>query len=370
MKKSMKTLLKSAFLAGLCTLTLAFGTHAEETVKSLLTGTDVPASVGRNRPMAIMFNNISDAVPQYGISKSGVLVEAEVEGLITRIMGIMDDYQDAERIGSVRSARNYYYYFAREFQAVFCHFGEAAYALPLLGLDSTVELSGLSERGTLPPRYEGETTYYRSDDRVSPHNVFTNYEMLQAGMEYVGYNKALPEAYLVQGGHFKFASQDAPEMLENGVPANYVAPGYEYNHAEFRYNSEDGLYYRSQFGDVMIDGNTGNQLTCKNIILQYCDSAPFDENGYLWTDVVSGGTGKYITNGKAIDITWKKPYNREDTTFIMDINSPNLTVPVYTGDFEVTHYYDADGNEIEINPGVTWILLVRNQAADQVVISE
>ncbi|MBQ6322472.1 MAG: DUF3048 domain-containing protein [Lachnospiraceae bacterium] len=370
MKMSTGKKAKRWILAALFTVILAMGVHAEDTCQSLLTGETVPVSIGRNRPVAIMFNNIYDAVPQYGISKAGVLVEAEVEGLITRIMGIMEDYKDAERIGSVRSARNYYYYFAREFQAIYCHYGEAAYALPLLGLDSTVELSGLSERDPLPPRYEGETTYYRSDDRVSPHNVFTNYEMLQAGIDYVGYNRALPEAYLAQGGHFKFASADEPTLLENGVTANYVAPGYEYNNASFQYNPGDQLYYRSQYGEAMIDGNTGYQLTCKNIILQYCDSQPFDDNGYLWTDVVSGGTGKYITNGKAIDITWKKPYNREDTTFITDIVTPNVTVSLYTGDFEVTHYYDTDGNEIRLNPGVTWILLIRNQAADQVVISE
>lgn len=330
----------------------------ENMVQSYLTGETVPESIGRVRPIAVMFNNIYDALPQYGISDAGVLVEAEVEGLITRIMGIMEDYQDADRIGSIRSARNYYYYFAREFQAIYCHFGEAAYALPLLYLDSTVELSGLSERG------EGDVTYYRSDDRVSPHNVFTNWQLVQNGIDYLGIDRALPAAYY---GHFLFADET---YTPDGYPANNVQTGYAYNNASFSYNPEDGLYYRSQFGEPHIDGNTGEQLTCKNIILQYCDSQPFDENGYLWTDVTRGGTGKYISGGKAIDITWSKPYPQEETTFIVNIDSPYLSVPVYTGDFEVTHYYDMNGEEISLNPGTTWICLIRNSAADQVVISE
>lgn len=333
MKKHIRIFAALAMAATMLFSTAAFAegeteAQAESTCQSYLTGLMVPTSIGRNRPIALMFNNIYDAVPQYGISNCGVLVEAEVEGLITRIMGITEDYKDAARIGSIRSARNYYYYFAREFQAIYAHFGQAAYALPLLKLDSTVELSGLDA--------EGETTYYRSDDRPSPHNVFTDYDRIQAGIDFKGYDRALPAAYQ---GHFQFASQLSPNTLENGVPANIVKPGYDYNDAEFDYNPEDGLYYRSQYGDAQVDGNTGSQLTCKNIILQYCDSTPFDDNGYLWTDVVSGGSGKFITNGKAIDITWRKPYAQEDTTFIVDINTPNITVPVYTGDFEVTHYY-------------------------------
>ena len=75
---------------------------AEETCISSLTGQEVPVSIGRKRPVAIMFNNIIDAIPQYGISKAGVTVEAEVEGLITRIMGIMEDYEGAGRIGPQR----------------------------------------------------------------------------------------------------------------------------------------------------------------------------------------------------------------------------------------------------------------------------
>ncbi len=336
---------------------LSMPVMAEGTVTSILTGKQVDEEIGTVRPIAVMFNNIEAAIPQYGISHADVKVEAEVEGKITRIMGIMEDYKDCGRIGSVRSARNYYYYFAREFNAIYCHFGEAAYALPLLYLNSTIELSGLSDYG--------DTVYYRSDDRVSPHNVFTDYDHIQAGIEKTGIDTNLPDGY---DHHFLFAA-DGEETTPEGEDALVVMPGYGYNHARFDYNAEDGLYYRSQYYDAQIDGDTGEQLTTKNIILQYCDSSPFDENGYLWTDVVSGGTGKFITNGKAIDITWEKEVPENGSEFIVNIESPYLTVPVYTGDFYTTHYYDTNGNEITLNQGQTWICLVRNEAAGKVVIT-
>ena len=332
-----------------------------ETMKSILTGEDVPVEIGRKRPVAIMFNNIYDAVPQYGLSHYGVCVEAEVEGLITRILGIMEDYKDCGRIGSVRSARNYYYYFSREFQSIYMHFGEAAYALPLLYLHDTIELSGLTEYG--------ETVYYRSDDRVSPHNVFTNYEMIRAGIEQLDLDDDLPDWY---DHHFRFAPEGEENMLEDGTIANVVLPGYGYNHARFDYNPQDGLYYRSQYGDAQIDADNGVQLTAKNIILQYCESTPFDENGYLWTDVVSGGSGKFITNGRCIDITWSKEDSRDDENagFYCDIESPYLSVPVYTTDFSRTHYYDLSGNEVSLNRGQTWICLIRNSAANKVIVTD
>lgn len=354
MKKMVKFV--AACLMGLALM--AGSALAEETCISSLTGETVPVSIGRRRPAAVMFNNIVDAIPQYGISKAGVTIEAEVEGLITRIMGIMEDYDDAGRIGSVRSARNYYYYFAREYNAVYCHYGQCPYALPLLYLDSTLRLSS-GELGD-----QEEIMYYRAPDRVPPHDVFFDWQRFQNAVAEKDFDMDLPGDYDRSGN---FAEE---EYTPDGVTAHIVLPGYGFNHARFEYNVEDHRYYRFQYGDPHIDADNGQQLSCKNIILQYCDSQPFDDNGYLWTDVTTGGPGKFITNGKAIDITWKKSVSKEDSTFIVDINTPNVTVPLYTGDFSETMYYDMNGDPIKLNRGNTWICLIRNSAADKVVISD
>ena len=76
-------------------------------VRSKLTGRLVDAEVGTKRPMAIMLNNIYDACPQAGIEEAGIVYEAPVEGGLTRLMGIFEDYRGMEKIGSVRSCRDY-----------------------------------------------------------------------------------------------------------------------------------------------------------------------------------------------------------------------------------------------------------------------
>ena len=70
---------------------------------------------------------------------------------------------------------------------------------------------------------------------------------------------------------------------------------FAYNHPWFEYNAETKEYSRFQFNAPHIDQNTGNQLTCENIILQYSNYVPYDPNGYLNVDTQSGGEGKYIT---------------------------------------------------------------------------
>ncbi len=81
----------------------------------------------------------------------------------------------------------------------------------------------------------------------------------------------------------------------------------------------------------------------------------FDENGYLNIDVLSGGNGKYITNGKAIDVTWRKDVINTEDAFANE-------------NFGVTHYYDADGNEITLNQGKTWVCIVLDSYSDNVLI--
>ena len=87
-----------------------------------------------------------------------------------------------------------------------------------------------------------------------------------------------------------------------------------------------------------MDENTGTQLAFKNILLQYCDYTKLDDaHGYLDVESTGEGTGKYITNGKVIHVTWKKASE----------NAP-------------PRYYDASGNEITLNQGKTMVCVLLN----------
>ena len=90
-------------------------------IQSYLTGEWTDVAKANRRPLAIMMSNDKAALPQYGINHAGVVYEAPVEGSMNRYMALIEDYDDLDRIGSVRSCRPYYTFFAREFEAVYAH---------------------------------------------------------------------------------------------------------------------------------------------------------------------------------------------------------------------------------------------------------
>ena len=111
--------------------------------RSYLTGEPIDGELAKKRPIAIMIGNTSDALPQYGISAADVIYEVPVEGSYTRLMAIFQDYSGLEKIGSVRSCRHYFIYFAKEFDAIYAHYGHAVYAEPVLGREDVHNLSGM-----------------------------------------------------------------------------------------------------------------------------------------------------------------------------------------------------------------------------------
>ena len=81
-------------------------------MQSYLTGEWTSESAATRRPIAVMIPNNRPAMPQYGLSRAGIIYEAPVEGRITRLMAVVENFDDLERIGPVRSSRDYYLYMA------------------------------------------------------------------------------------------------------------------------------------------------------------------------------------------------------------------------------------------------------------------
>ncbi|MCI8661264.1 MAG: DUF3048 domain-containing protein [Lachnospiraceae bacterium] len=301
-------------------------------VRSYLTGEMVPEDKGNRRPLAIMMSNDKASLPQYGINRAGIVYEAPVEGDMNRYMAIIEDYDDLERIGSVRSCRTYYTYFAREFDAIYAHFGQSTFAKPYLkNVDNINGIEGI-----------GSMAYFRSRDKKSPHNAYASYTGIQNAVEKLGYAQEYDTAYQ---GHYYFSQGEIQSCLEGDgiLNASKVTPGYPMNRPWFEYHEEDGLYYRYQYGAAH-EGNEG-PIAVKNILIQCCSAGYYATTDYRNINVHEDQWGGYfVTNGKASSISWKKD-----------------------GEFGVTHYYMPDGQEIVLNPGKTWICIVPTSDADKII---
>jgi len=308
-------------------------------MRSFLSGLPVDEKIGNRRPVAIMLNNLEAAQPMTGVSRADVCYEYVVEGSITRLMGLFENYDDLDKIGSVRSCREYFVYTMLEFDAIYMHFGQAAYALQILGEDYVDNLNGLGEAG--------DTCFYRTTDRKAPHNVYTSAKGIEAGIKKLGYREDHYDGFK---GKFKFCDLDKVVTNENGIPITHMEPKYKINKPWFEYNPETEKYDRYQYGGPHIDDLTGEQLSYENVIFQYNFWTQLDEKDYLAFDCHSGGSFQYFTHGKMVMGTWQR-----------ELNEDNYNM-------SAIRYYDADGNELEINSGKTFICVIQNTEVENVVL--
>ena len=321
----------------------------EKTTVSALTGLPTTEEIRNKRPLAVMLNNIKEGCPQTGIEEASLIYEAPVEGRITRLMGIFEDYESLDSIGYVRSCRDYYVYFAMEYDALYAHFGQATmYVGDLLNSDRVDNISGAVSGIDKP----APNTFHRSTDRKAPHNVYVDTEDLLKDIKKLGYRTEHDDSYTEK---FTFAKDDISTIYSDASDASVLYPGgkstdaangFSRVEARFEYNEEDGLYYRYQYGDKHIDEATGNQIAVENVIFQYCHGEVRDENDYLAFGChdVEEHKLQVFTDGKLVEGTWTR-----------------------VGDGPA-QYVDEDGEPIQLKPGKTWICIVWEEYGDDVVI--
>ena len=317
----------------------------EGMVRSPLTNEWISGDLENQRPIAVMIPNENAALPHYGISQADILYECNVEGSMTRLMAVFKDWKNLERIGNIRSCRDYYVYWAKEWDAIYCHIGGPFYILSVINDPTTDNITG-AVLATDPKQTKGlvDEAFFRTSDRKAPHNAYTSGDRISSAISKLGYSETYTSNY--QGDHFKFASGEntLEQYGDSAIPATKIdlASTYKITKTYFEYNPDDGLYYRfqgMQSGDQKhIDGANNQQLAFKNILVQFTHYEVRDAKGYLGYGCHDDTKdGWYFTDGKGIHVNWKK-----------------------TSDYGPTKYYDDNGNEIELNTGKTNICIVQD----------
>lgn len=304
---------------------------SEGMVRSPLTNLPVSEEVASLRPLAVMIPNDASALPQYNISKADILYECLVEGNLTRLMGIFGDWTSLERIGNIRSCRDYFVYWAFEWDAIYIHAGGPFYIKDVIGRSDTQNIDAL----TAP-----EGVFYRTTDRSAPQNLYFDGNTLYREIQRLNYPLQTRIGYS-DGNHFHFTSSSGTmEQYPNAASALQIdlTKAYPITGTQFKYNENDGLYYRYQSpsGGAHMDAANGEQLSFKNVLVQFAYYEVRDDQGYLAFQCIdSCRDGWYFTEGKGIHINWIK-----------------------TSDYGSTRYYDDQGNEILLNEGKTMICIV------------
>ena len=268
-----------------------------------------------NRPVAVMLNNIKQAMPQHGVSQADILFEVLAEGGITRCMGIFGDISQVEKVGSIRSSRKYYVEIAQGFGAIYVHFGGSQEALSYLKTLKGVDVDG----------QRGGKCFVQDKDRLnagysSEHTWFAVGSSLLEYVQGLGYQTSYDqerdygidfddEKVIVGQGNNKITVY----FNKGGNPGTWTKS------TSFTYDAETKQYFAAQHGGDYIDGNTKETISFRNVVVL---RIPTTGSYYQTVDTVGSGTGYFSANGQTVAIKWSRTSVNEPFTFTLENGSP------------------------------------------------
>lgn len=293
-----------------------------------------------NRPVAVMVNNIQIALPQKGISKADIIYELPVEGPITRLMAVFGDYNNLPEIGSIRSARHDYVELLTPFNPIYLHFGGSEAGKNAIAKNKIDDIDGLSL---------STTAFHKDAQRAATkgteHSYFSSGELLKKGIAKKGFTTTIDNPTTPI---FRFAKPEVDVMAENASAAPTAKISIKMSStvtATFDYDAQTKLYSKGQFGQPHIDSATNKACAVKNVLIMFTDVGLLP-NGKNKEVNLSTGTGYYISNGKRIEVQFKKAAVKN-----------NLSVT------------DLSGKEIQLNAGQTWICIAPKEYKSNTIIS-
>ena len=297
---------------------------------NLLTGIDnLDSAASGKRPVAVMVNNNTQSLPQYGIEAADVMFEVPVEGGITRLMALYSDYNKVPNVCSIRSCRYYFPLISNGLDAIYIHWGsDQTIALETLKRLSISNLDGGEVGGPLFGRDAQRKKTYALE-----HTGYLNGSVLASTLESRGTRTDLKEGY--NKSIFTFNDQNSPQSPQGQACTNLNIQFSNAYFSTFTYDEATKTYKKQHNGKSHKDSATGNQLAFTNVIILKTNVSIRDTRNGLLNIELTSGTGQYVSNGACEDILWSKS----------DDNS----------NFVITK---ADGSPLSINAGKSYVAIM------------
>ena len=268
------------------------------------------------RVFLVSISNTPEVLPHVNAMKADILFESFVSDSIIRCWGLFSDISQIDRIGPVRSTRLMINDIADHYGAVLLHAG-----------GKTNVLQDLTDRGIDNIRMDTwDAQEYgasiRDEDRL--HQIGYEHSLLVLGPKVVDYAESLKislEGEKDKDYRLLFSQVGTPA---GGEDATHIV--YRIDHRDMwketilDYDAELGKYVYSQYGDVMIDGDSGEKEAYTNVILL---RANVTRNGaFQVADFVAGGDGYFACGGKIIPILWGADGEQEPLWFTTTDGQP------------------------------------------------
>ncbi len=285
-----------------------------------LTGllTTAEASILKPYFVSLSSNNL------YGISQASMLMEFPTEASGTKLLMALKTDTVHSKIGSISWARNYMIDLCATFGGIPVYDGFSTVIGSTPTTNECVDFSALSG-------------YYYTEG----NNIYTNTHLLDAYAE----NNRLDKTNKSTTMPFDFADGDL--VLNDSLSANEVfIPYSSERNIRLQYVKERGEYIYQNGYRPVYDGLNSSSVSFKNVFILFCDSTTYDKaNGTeLVLDTHSSGGGYYVTNGKAVRISWTSNGANEITYH--SENGEKLTVSA--GNSYIGYFKSSKQDEIKI----------------------
>lgn len=291
----------------------------------------------KRRPVAVMINNHVQARPQSSLNSADLVFEAIAESGITRYMGIFWSEGPA-KVGSIRSARQYFLEWLSPFDALYIHDGCASSDDPRVNACGNIYTYNIKNISTIG------AWRWSDGKRYAPHNEYSSVANAWDYASKMGWDsmgtieswKFKSDATVTDRGTKSKVKIIFNQKTNNGGLYDVI----------WTYDSKSNTYLRQVGGSTDVDQETNAQVYAKNIVIQQIDMTyANDSKGHLIFDTIDEGDAVYMIDGKISEGTWKKT-SRTDRTI----------------------YYDSQGNEVYFNRGRTWIeALPRSQGKFDII---
>jgi hypothetical protein len=167
--------------------------------------------------------------------------------------------------------------------------------------------------------------FRRVSDRYAPHNLYTSMAELDKASAGRGYTSSDVKSFARKG------EKPGQAATARVIDMNISSPLYN---THYDYDAASNSYLRSMAGKAHTDHRSGKQINPKVVVALAMNYS--QEGIYSVYQAVGEGTGYIFQDGQVQQVTWKKPSEKEQFTFV-----------------------DATGNPVGLNPGQTWVTLVK-----------
>lgn len=232
------------------------------------------------RPMAVVVDNLR-GYPQHGLAPASQIHELPVEGGLTRLL-LVFDRTDPERVGPVRSARDYMVELSRSMDAVMVHDGGSPGALAAITATNAATLNSFS-RGELFSRGDGS----------APYNLFAGGNALRAAVNRLDIARGRTVAGVIY----------RPDAVADDVAEVRVRYGGTYETA-FRYELGVNAYRWVRNGTAASDAS-GQAVLLDAVLVASIEARPIpnDAEGRLYIPLREGPATLFL-RGKAVTGVW------------------------------------------------------------------